>query len=54
MEYRGTIWQLSLFVQDSFRVLCIKMSAVHRDVVADISDNVGHAKSFAASIEASA
>ena len=36
-----------------FRVLRTR-SAVHRDVISSVSDNVGHAKSFAESTEASA
>ena len=34
------------FVQDAFPFFRTRMSAVHRDVIADVSDKVGHAKSL--------
>ena len=53
MECRGTI-AASVFRPGLLSFFSHKKSAVHRDVIADVSDQVGHANSFAASTEASA
>ena len=37
----GVLSQLANFVQDSFRVMRTRRSAVHRDVIADVSDSWG-------------
>ena len=44
--------QLPLFVQDSFPFFLTRKSGIHRDLIAEVSDNVVHAKSIAASAEA--
>lgn len=44
--------QLPLFVQESFPFFLTRKSAIHNDVIAEISDNLVHAKGFAASREA--
>lgn len=47
----GVLAQLPLYVQTSFPFLLTRKSAVHVDVVNELSDNVIHSKSFKASAE---
>lgn len=48
----GVLPQLPLFVQDSLPFLLTRKSAIHRDLIAEGSDNVVDSKSIAASAEA--
>ena len=43
---------LPLYVQESFPCFLTRKSAIHRDVVAEVADNLMHAKGFSASSEA--
>ncbi|CAN0078702.1 unnamed protein product, partial [Pylaiella littoralis] len=43
---------LPLYVQESFPFLLTRKSAVHRDVMAEVTDNLMHAKGFKASSKA--
>lgn len=43
---------LPLYVQESFPFVLTRKSAIHRDVIADVADNLMHAKGFKASSEA--
>lgn len=45
----GVMAQLPLFVQESFRFILTHKSAVHLDVMEELTDNLVHAKGFAAS-----
>lgn len=43
---------LPLYVQESFPFLLTRKSAIHRDVMAEVTDNLMHAKGFKASSKA--
>lgn len=43
---------LPLYVQESFPFLLTRKSAIHRDVMAEVADNLMHAKGFKASSKA--
>lgn len=45
----GVLEQLPLYVQESFPFVLTRKSAIHEDVVAEITDNLLHGKGFAAS-----
>eukprot|EP00904_Undaria_pinnatifida_P012833 jgi/Undpi1/8680/HiC_scaffold_25.g11145.m1 len=49
----GVLSQLPLFVRESFPFVLIRKSAIHADVLEEITDNLVHAKGFTASRAAS-
>ena len=48
----GVLSQLPLFVQEKFPFVLSRKSAIHVDVLLELSDNLVHSKGFAASSEA--